>query len=390
LVIDKQKPALHTLLSLHDFETVASQTLSAKTWAFYSSAATDLITRDANRSMFDRIWFRPRVLRDVRYVDTRTKLLGVKSQMPVFVSPAALARLVHPEGEKGIARRCREKGIIQCVRVASGLRRDFEKSRDAVRQADGFCARQVSTNASYPIEEILASSPAHPFFFQLYVNKDRPKTEALLAQLRSLDRIAAIFLTVDAPVAGKREADERVRADESVSTPMSGAKAGNDKRGGGLGRIMGSYIDATLNWDDLAWLRRHWDGPIVIKGIQGAADAKRAMLEGVQGVVLSNHGGRSLDTSPPAILILLELQRCCPEVFERMEVYLDGGVRRGTDVLKALCLGSSAVGIGRSFLYALNYGEEGVEHMIDRKYLPGGDIRSAKGAVVGNMLCYGG
>ena len=229
---------------------------------------------------------------------------------------------------------------------------------------------QVSTNASYPIEEILASSPSHPFFFQLYVNKDRSKTVSLLAQLRSMDRISAIFVTVDAPVAGKREADERVRADESVSTPMSGAKAGNDKRGGGLGRIMGSFIDAMLSWDDLAWLRRHWKGPIVIKGIQGAADAKRAMLEGVQGVVLSNHGGRGLDTSPPAILILLELQRCCPEVFERMEVYVDGGVRRGTDVLKALCLGATAVGIGRSFLYALNYGEEGVEHMVDRKLDP--------------------
>lgn len=199
-----------------------------------------------------------------------------------------------------------------------------------------------------------------------------------------MDRIKAIFVTVDAPVAGKREADERVRADESVSTPMSGAKAGNDKRGGGLGRIMGSYIDATLNWDDLAWLRRHWNGPIVIKGIQGAADAKRAMLEGVQGVVLSNHGGRSLDTSPPAILILLELHRCCPEVFERMEVYLDGGVRRGTDVLKALCLGATAVGIGRSFLYALNYGVEGVEHMIDRKFVPTRISRLRK-----QLLCCG-
>lgn len=118
-MVDKKKPELHTLLSLHDFETVASETLSAKTWAFYSSAATDLITRDANRSMFDRIWFRPRLLKNVRDVDTRTKVLGVMCQMPVFVSPAALARLVHPDGEKGIARGCREKGIIQCVSILS-------------------------------------------------------------------------------------------------------------------------------------------------------------------------------------------------------------------------------------------------------------------------------
>lgn len=216
----------------------------------------------------------------------------------------------------------------------------------------------------------MASAPSHPFFFQLYVNKDRAKTEALLTHLRSLKTVTAIFVTVDAPVAGKREADERVRADESLNTPMGGAKAGNDKKGGGLGRIMGSYVDPSLSWDDLAWLRRHWHGPIVLKGVQGAADAKRAMQEGLQGIVLSNHGGRSLDTSPPAILILLELQRCCPEVFDHMEVYVDGGIRRGTDVLKALCLGATAVGIGRSFLYALNYGQEGVQHLVDCESLP--------------------
>lgn len=231
-------------------------------------------------------------------------------------------------------------------------------------------AFQVSTQASYPIEEIVASAPSHPFFFQLYVNKDRSKTEALLAQIRRLPNIPAILVTVDAPVAGKREADERVRADTSIHSSMSGAQASNDKVGGGLGRIMGSYIDASLSWDDLSWLRRHWHGKIVLKGVQGAADAKQAIEAGVQGIVLSNHGGRSLDTSPPAILILLELQRCCPEVFDRLEVYVDGGVRRGTDILKALCLGATAVGIGRSFLYALNYGQEGVEHLVDRKLFP--------------------
>lgn len=103
-------------------------------------------------------------------------------------------------------------------------------------------------------------------------------------------------MTVDAPVPGKREADERVRADESLSTPMSGASAKNDKKGGGLGRIMGSYIDASLNWNDLPWLRKVWGGKIVVKGVQGAADAKRCADEGVEGVVLSNHGGRSIDT----------------------------------------------------------------------------------------------
>lgn len=230
-------------------------------------------------------------------------------------------------------------------------------------------ALQISTNASYPVDQILPNAPAgHPFFFQLYVNRDRRASERLLASLPK--GIKAIFVTVDAPVPGKREADERVRADESLSAPMTGAKALNDKKGGGLGRIMGSYIDASLSWEDLRWLRSVTDLPIVLKGIQGAADARLAAEAGVQGIVLSNHGGRSLDTSPPAVLILLELQKCAPEVFDKLEVYVDGGIRRGTDILKCLCLGATAVGMARHFLYALNYGRDGVEHFIDGKYFP--------------------
>jgi L-lactate dehydrogenase (cytochrome) len=149
---------------------------------------------------------------------------------------------------------------------------------------------------------------------------------------------------------------------------MSGAKAVNDKKGGGLGRIMGAYIDSSLNWDDLQWLRRNWDGKIVLKGIQSAEDAKMAADAGVDGIVLSNHGGRSLDTSPPSIMILLECQRRYPEIFERLEVYVDGGIRRGTDILKCLCLGAKAVGLGRPFLYSVNYGAEGVDHMVDSEF----------------------
>lgn len=137
-----------------------------------------------------------------------------------------------------------------------------------------------------------------------------------------------------------------------------------------MGRLMGSYIDSSLNWTDLAWLRSCTDLPIVLKGVQTASDAKKAMEMGIEGVVLSNHGGRNLDTSPPAIFVLLELQRCCPEVFDAMEVFVDGGIRRGTDILKALCLGATAVGIGRHFLYSLIYGQEGVEHLIDCRFLP--------------------
>lgn len=335
-----EKPPLSTIINANDFELIASRTLPAKTWAFYSSAATDTHTLRRNLSFYSRIWLRPRILRDVSTVSTRTSMLGHPINVPLFVSPAALAKLVHPTGELGIARGCAKERVPQCI----------------------------STNASYPIEEILAANggaSAHPFFFQLYVNKDRAQSEALLKKVAALG-VTAIFLTVDAAVPGKREADERVAADESMDgAPMSGAKPTNDKKGGGLGRIMGSYIDSSLAWSDLPWLRSVWPGKIVLKGIQGAEDARRAAQAGVDGIILSNHGGRSLDTSPPAVMVLLECQRCCPEIFEQIEVFVDGGIRRGTDVLKCLCLGATAVGLGRSPLYAVNYGAEGVEHLID-------------------------
>jgi L-lactate dehydrogenase (cytochrome) len=147
---------------------------------------------------------------------------------------------------------------------------------------------QVSTSASYPIETIIASAPTHPFFFQLYVNKNRSASETLLRQISSLsnNNVSAIFVTADAPSPGKREADERIRADETLRTPMGGMTAINDRRGGGLARIMGSFIDDRLNWDDLGWLRRHWKGKVVLKGIMGAEDAMRAAREGVDGIVL--------------------------------------------------------------------------------------------------------
>lgn len=340
------KPPLDTLINTHDFVTVASTTLTPKTWAFYSSAATDLNTKTRNSSAYTDIGLRPRILTNVKNVDTSTSMLGQPMSVPIFCSPAAMAKMVHPDGEKGIARGCKKMGVPQCV----------------------------STNASYPIAEIFESVAEEgkygetigemPFFFQLYVDKQREKSEALLRHVEKLG-VKAIFLTVDAPVAGKREADERISADESLSTPMSGAIAKNDKKGGALGRIMGSYIDSSVSWDDIPWLRRNTSLPIVLKGVQTAMDAKKAMEFGIDGIVLSNHGGRSLDTSPAPILVLLELQKSCPQVFDKVEVYVDGGIMRGTDIIKALCLGAKSVGIGRGFLFALNYGEEGVEKYIE-------------------------
>lgn len=274
---------------------------------------------------------------DVTDVNTNQTILGCKSGVPFLFCPTAMAKLVHPEGEKAVARGCRLHNVIQTI----------------------------STQASYPIEDIVAqaSGPDQSFFFQLYVNKDRSKSEELLLRVQKLG-IRAIFVTVDSPVPGKREDDERAKAEEGLSIP-SGSKARSDNKGGGYGRIMGRWVDASLNWKDVAWLRKSWSGPIVLKGVMTAMDARLAVQHGLDGIMLSNHGGRNLDTAPATMLQLLELHKSCPEVFDHLEVMVDGGVHRGTDVFKALCLGAKAVGIGRGFSYALNYGQEGIEKYIE-------------------------
>ncbi|KAL4926185.1 FMN-dependent dehydrogenase-domain-containing protein [Aspergillus undulatus] len=327
-------PPLQQCISVHDFEEVARKKYTAKTFAFYSSAATDLVSHHANLASYNQIMLRPRVLRNVEHVDMSRTILGCSTSAPFFVSPAAMAKLAHPDGELAIARGCAEENILQII----------------------------SNNASFPLAEIVAAGkPDQPFFLQLYVNSERQKTEDLLREAASLG-IKAIFVTVDAPVPGKREADERISAGNLVSG-ISGAVAKDDNKGGGLGRVMGKYIDPTLNWDDLAWIKRVSGLPIVLKGVQCAEDARSAMEYGVDGIMLSNHGGRALDTVQPVILILLELHKTCPEIFGKMEIYLDSGIRRGTDILKSLALGATAVGLGRPYLYSLTYGQDGVEHL---------------------------
>ena len=345
------KPLLDSLLNVYDFEAVAEKAFSPKAWAFYSSAATDLHTHRLNSSIYSRIWLRPRILRNVRDVSTSSTILGFPTSLPVFVSPCAMARLAHPDGELAMARACKDEGIVQVV----------------------------STNASFPLAQIVRSSnppespdqqPRQTFFLQLYVNTSRQQTANLLEHARNIG-VKGIFVTVDAPVAGKREADERIAFDTSIRSGISGAssKTSTDTKGGGIGRLMGSYVDSTLTWDDIPWIySASGKLPLVLKGIQTAADAKKAMLytrDGVKGIMLSNHGGRSLDTSQPAIITLLEMWKVCPEVFEALEIYVDGGIHRGTDVVKALALGAKAVGVGRPFLYSLAYGQEGMHQMIN-------------------------
>lgn len=339
------KPALSSLISTHDFELVASKTFAPKAWAFVSSAATDLHTKSRNKSTWADIHLRPRTLRNVAEVDLSTTMLGHSLRMPIFCSPVAMAKMVHDDGEKGIGRACKESGIAQCV----------------------------STSASYPVEDIVSAIKAHaaktpfdvPVFFQLYVDKKRDNSRRLVQRARDAGA-SAIFLTIDAPIPGKREADERIQSDESLQSGMSGAAPGNDSKGGALGRTMGAYIDASMSWADIPWLKDcAGDMSIVLKGIQTCEDALLAVEAGVDAIVVSNHGGRSLDTSSATIMVLLELHKNTPEVFKSVDVFVDGGITRGTDIFKALCLGAKAVGIGRGQLYGLNYGHDGVSRYVE-------------------------
>ncbi|KAF9888273.1 hypothetical protein FE257_008843 [Aspergillus nanangensis] len=332
------KPPLHQILNLHDFQDIAQQTLSRKSWAFIHGAANDNITRDANQELLRRIWLRPAVMRDVTAVTTATTLFGCQLSMPVYIAPTGAARMAGPEGELGLAQAAGATGVIQCIATPSS-----------------------------PHREILDATRRHAFF-QLYVNKDREASAAMIRDVTGVrgKQIAAILVTADLPVVSKREADERIKTEGGPVLVGGATVASNgDRKGAGLARQASAMIDPGLCWDDLRWLRGITDLPIVVKGIQRAEDARMALRLGCDGIVVSNHGGREADTAPPAILTLLELQRNCPEVFRGMEVLVDGGFRRGSDVVKAICLGASAVGLGRPVLYALGYGQEGVEHALE-------------------------
>ncbi|KAM6518708.1 hypothetical protein FSOLCH5_007469 [Fusarium solani] len=276
-------PKLEEILSANDFALAAQKALTPKAWAFYSSAATDLVTVNKNRELIRRVMLRPRILRNVSSVRIDRKILGLDSKAPFIMCPAAMATLAHPDGELGWSRAAANEGIFEIVSFWAIWMKQF---------ADDF---KISSNASYSLPSIIAAAPpGHPFFLQLYVNSNRPKTVELLRRARSLG-IKAIFVTVDAPVPGKREADERAAQDVVIKSEMSGSESSKDNKGSGLGRLMGQYIDKSLNWEDLKWIREESSVPIVLKGVQTVEDVKLAVEHGVDGVMLSNHGGRSLD-----------------------------------------------------------------------------------------------
>ncbi|KAG9256479.1 FMN-dependent dehydrogenase-domain-containing protein [Emericellopsis atlantica] len=331
-----QKPLLEQCYNLHDFEAVARRVMKRTAWGYYSSAADDEITMRENHSAFHRIWFRPRVLVDVEKVDFSTKMLGTPCSIPIYITATALGKLGNPEGEVVLTRAAHKHEVIQMIPTLASC--SFDEIVDA-RQGD-----QVQ-------------------WLQLYVNKDREITKKIIQHAEKRG-CKGLFITVDAPQLGRREKDMRSKFTDPGSNVQSGSTTDTSQ---GAARAISSFIDPSLSWKDIPWFQSVTKMPIILKGVQRVEDVLKAVEAGVQGVVLSNHGGRQLDFARSAVEILAETMPVLRErgLENKIEIFVDGGIRRATDIIKCLCLGATGVGIGRPFLYAMSaYGQPGVDRAI--------------------------
>ncbi len=333
---------LDEAVNLLDLEEPARRALPRMAYDYYASGAAEEITLRDNRAAFDRRRIAYRVLAGVGERDLATTVLGERVSMPVLVAPTAFHRLAHPEGEAATARGAGAAGT----------------------------AMVLSTLSNTPVEEVLAAATG-PVWFQLYVYRDRGATRALVERVEAAG-CRALVLTVDAPLLGRRERDVRNRfhLPDGLAVanllPEGYGAVGAAERGSGLAGYVSELLDSNLTWDDLDRLAASTRLPVLVKGIVRADDAVRAAEHGAAGIVVSNHGGRQLDTSiatldalPPIAEALARRHSPSPELL------LDGGVRRGTDVIKALALGARAVLIGRPVLWGLALGgAEGVARVL--------------------------
>jgi 4-hydroxymandelate oxidase len=318
-----------------DYEERAREVLPKQAYDYYAGGAEDEWTLRENREAFQRFVLRPRVLVNVSKRDISTTVLGQGVSMPVLIAPTALHRMADPEGEVATARAAAAFGTVMAL----------------------------SSLASRTIEDV-ARAGSGPRWFQLYVMQDRGLTEELIERA-SRAGYGALVLTVDLPVLGWRDRDERNQF--TLPEGIDYANLAVEQPAGMSGSDLAAFVKfqhaESLTWDDLEWIRSAWEGPIVLKGLLTAEDARLAVESGVEGVVVSNHGGRQLDGAVPSVEALPEIVEA---VEERAEIFLDGGVRRGSDVLKALALGARAVLVGRPILWGLAVGgENGVRHVLE-------------------------
>jgi isopentenyl diphosphate isomerase/L-lactate dehydrogenase-like FMN-dependent dehydrogenase len=319
------------VINVEDFEQAARERLEPGAYGYYAGGAGDERTLRANVEAYARWELRPRVLVDVSEVTTATTVLGEEVAFPLLVAPTAFHRLADPEGESATARAAAKADTVMCL----------------------------STLSSVSPAELAAAAPKATLWFQLYCSRDRGFTEELVAGVAEAG-FKALVLTVDVPILGRRERDLRAAFALPENLPIPNLPVELARTD--FHTALSSIVDASLSWRDLEWLRSISPLPLLVKGVLTAEDALLAAEHGAAGVIVSNHGGRQLDGVPATLDVLPEVVEM---VGERVEVLVDGGIRRGSDVLKALALGARAALAGRAVLWGLAAGgEEGVVRVL--------------------------
>lgn len=322
-------------VNVSEFSELARQMLPRSVYGYFAGGAEDEWTLKQNIAAFQGIRLRPRVLVDVTHIDLSISILGFKISTPIMIAPTALHKLAHPQGELATARAAADAGTIMFV----------------------------SFSSSCTVEEIAATGDAVRFL-QLYIYQDRNISAEIV---RRAERVGykAVVLTVDTPKLGHREADMR----NKLVVPIPGNLEGlvsvdmDTEKSSGLASYASQTLDSSFTWKDIKWLKSITNLPILMKGILTAEDAELAVQAGAAGIIVSNHGARQLDYSPASITALEEVVHA---VRGRVPVLLDGGIRRGTDVFKALALGAQAVLVGRPIVFGLAVkGQSGVKKVLD-------------------------
>jgi 4-hydroxymandelate oxidase len=332
----REVPAAGALpVSVSDYARLAPSTMSRMAWAYMEGGAGDELTARWNREAYDRIRLRPRNLVDVSRIDLRTNLLGREIPFPILLAPTAYQRLAHPEGELATVRGAGAAGATMVV----------------------------STQANTTLEDVAAAAAA-PLWFQLYVQPDRGFTRSLVERAEAAG-YQALVLTADTPVLGARHREQRAGftlPPELERANLRGLATARGAQRPPENEIYSATLDPRLTFRDIEWLRSLTRMPVLVKGVMNGLDARHAVDAGAAGVIVSNHGGRNIDTVPATIEVLPEVVE---RVADRVPVLVDGGIRRGTDVLKAIATGAAAVLIGRPFIYGLAVnGAEGVAHVV--------------------------
>ncbi len=327
-------------INLFDYEILAKQNLEPMVLDYYQSGALDEITLQENRLAINRYQLRPRMLVDVSKRDLTTTVVGQSLAMPVLIAPMAFQCLAHPEGEIATAKAAANKGVVMVLSTMS------TKSLEAV-------AEQKNNTAQW---------------FQLYIHRDRALTQALVQRAENAG-YNALCLTVDAPMLGKRESDRRNQftlpntMELANLVSMADLAIPQTTEESGLFTYFAEQIDPSVTWKDVEWLQSITTLPVILKGILRGDDALKAYEFGAKGIIVSNHGGRQLDG---AIATFEALPEIVAAVGDKIDILIDGGIRRGSDVLKALALGAKAVSVRRPILWGLAVaGEKGVDRVLE-------------------------